>query len=477
MPFLDSLDIANRVCQRCGVQQILDINEDSKNNTEITFAYDKLRRAELRRNIWAFTIRKTVLRAVTTTTLLLAPQPWSAASTYMPGALVTDANGTIWMSVISDNITNAPGATSAWEEYFGPMTADIFNPIQNVAVAPWSSVYTYTINTQVSYNGTIYSSIGSSNLNNVPFAGSSYWQALGNAGATAYYAGELCYAPAGNPGGFVVYMSLTNGNTDVPSNITPWNATSTYTGDNIVSYSGFQWRSLIPYNLNNTPAVAPTTYDPNAIYTTGNQVTAPDGYLYISVGSSNQNNNPVTSPGYWTNTTVPAAWARTPVLYPSSTNWLPLFADLSPMPILYPLGSGPVTDTSTNNIFRLPAGYLRRANQAPKQGSVSWLGAPSGASYNDWNTEGKFIVSTDVGPIIFRFGADVTDVTSMDDMFCEGLAARIAEEVCEILTQSTSKVAQISQAYTKVMGEARTVNAIEVGSEESPEDDWVSCRI
>jgi len=478
MPFLDSLDIANRVCQRVGVSQINDINEVSTNNLEITFAYDKLRRVELRRNLWSFSVKRAVLRPVTPTTLILAPALWVYNVTYMLGALVTDANGVIWMSTIPDNSNNTPAVTSAWEEYFGPMSADVFNPIQNTAVAPWSGTYNYTVNTQVSYNGTIYTSVGSNNIGNVPSTGSIYWQALGNAGATAYYAGELCYAPAGPAGGFVVYLSLINGNTDVPSNITPWNSTTQYVSDSIVSYAGQQWRSLLPINLNIVPAQAPIAYDPIAIYAIGNTVTGPDGFIYTSAVNSNQGNNPAADTGaHWTNTGLPAAWSATPILYPSSTNWLPLFSGLNPLPIFYPIGSGPSTDSATKNIYRLPAGYLRRANQDPKAGSSSWLGAPGGAFYNDWVTEGKFIITTDANPIVFRFGADVTDVTAMDDMFCEGLACRIGMEVCERLTQSTGKVSSLQMAYKQVMGDARTVNAIEQGSEESPEDDWITCRI
>jgi hypothetical protein len=423
MPFLDSLDIANRVCQRCGVQQILDINEDSTNNTEITFAYDKLRRAELRRNIWTFAIRKAVLRPLTTTTLLLAPNPWLPTTTYMLGTVVADANGILWMSTITDSLANSPASTSAWEEYFGPMSADVFDS------------------------------------------------------TTAYYAGEMCYKSAGNPGGFVIFMSLVNGNADVPSTATPWSATVQYGKDSIVSYSGSQWRSLIAVNSNISPASVPLAFDANAIYAFGNTATGSDGYIYTSLANSNSGHDPVNDAVNWSNTTVPAAWTNVPTLYPSSTNWLPIFAGLNPMPIMYPLGCGPVTDSTTKNIFRLPAGYLRKANQDPKAGAVSWLGAPGGASYTDWNIEGKFITSLESTAIVFRFGADVTDVTAMDDMFCEGLACRIAKEVVERLTQSTAKLGAISAAYKEVMGDARTVNAIEVGSEESPEDDWISVRI
>ena len=72
--------------------------------------------------------------------------------------------------------------------------------------------------------------------------------------------------------------------------------------------------------------------------------------------------------------------------------------------------------------------------------------------------------------------ADINDVTRIDDMFCEGLAARIARDVCETLTNSTAKHAMIDATYRDVIARARLANAIEVGSEESPEDDFITCR-
>ena len=78
---------------------------------------------------------------------------------------------------------------------------------------------------------------------------------------------------------------------------------------------------------------------------------------------------------------------------------------------------------------------------------------------------------------MLRFVADTIDVTTFDDMFCEGLAARIAESVCQILTQSDAKLRTIAGEYQKFMGEARTVNAIETGPVEPPIDDFISCRL
>ena len=78
---------------------------------------------------------------------------------------------------------------------------------------------------------------------------------------------------------------------------------------------------------------------------------------------------------------------------------------------------------------------------------------------------------------VYRFTADVQDVTKMDDMFCEGLACRIGLEVAEPLTQSGAKIGTISQEYKTFMSEARIVNGIETGPTEPPEDDYVTCRI
>jgi len=127
-------------------------------------------------------------------------------------------------------------------------------------------------------------------------------------------------------------------------------------------------------------------------------------------------------------------------------------------------------------VFHLPSGFLRRAPQDPRAGAVSYLGAPSGLPYDDWELENDLIKTAESGPIMLRFVTDMVDVTRMHAMFCEGLAARLALEVCEALTQSATKLGVIAKQYSTFMSEARLVNAIEIGADEPPEDDWVTCR-
>lgn len=652
MPFLDSLDIANRALQHCGVNPILSVTEDTTNNNEVSAVYDKVRRAELRRNAWRFAIRKTVIRPMTSTTLEIAPSLYNSAQTYMQGELVTDSNNLIWISTAVDNIGNTPGGNNnAWDMFFGPMTADVWQPPANGAVTAWSAVVTYQVTSRViGTDGFTYVSTFNNNLNNNPVGGNGiYWQKVGTFNSpTTYMAGELVYVanfrsnqffnssnllntstwtqisltvatstvtdPLGgltavtltdnvtntnhfvqqqqtlivgntytwtvyakpgnlnsvalNYGGGIIYlfnastgvitqnlgsattsmtaigngwyrcqmtfvatsstgfnyemvnasnaisyaggtgtiniwgpqldvgssaqvynatpplaqgyslfMSLINNNADTPNVAQAWNASAQYMQDSIVNYAGFNWRSLLPYNVGNTPAVPPAAWNALTAYVSINTVVGSDNFIYSATGNTT-GNNPVTDAGvHWTNTGALAAWTNTPTIVLQDLNWRSLSCLLKNAFVSWPVGSGPVTQTATRNVYRLPAGYVGPAPQNPKQGYMAWLGGPTGNNEPDWEYDGNFITSVWSQPIILRFVADITKVTVMDDMFCEGLAARIAEMVCKRVTGSGELTSQIGQAYKLFMGEARLKNGIENGPTETYEDEYVTIRI
>lgn len=316
------VDLANRALQHCGVRRIVALTDDSKAASEVNFCYDKLRKAELRRNVWSFATRKAALRAIDTTTTLLAPAAYNPATAYAVGSIVNYA-GKNWQTNVATTGQQPGLDASPWELYAGPMT------ITAEAVTAGATVL-----------------------------------------ANSYFAGELVLYSG------VVYLSLIGNNDDIP----------------------------------------PTA------------------------------------------------------------NWLSLGAVSSALTILYPIGSGPSSQNNTRNIFHLPGAWLREAPQDPKAGSTSPLGAPAGLQYQDWEYENGYIVSASVDTMIYRFTADVTKVTNFDPMFCEGLAARVAFEVCETLTQSAEKLNTIGSAYNRFMTEARQVNGIETGASEPPEDDYISCR-
>lgn len=301
------VDIGNRALQIVGANRIASLTEDSKNAAAIAFVYDKLRKAELRRNVWKFSVHKAVLRAIDVNTRLLSVPVW-AAGAFDVGDIVSK-DGTIWLAPAATS--GVPG-TDGWLVYAGPTTVHLHD-------------------TNLSYS-----------------------------------VGELVYK-TGAP--TVVYMSIQPNNEDTPL----------------------------------------------------------------------------------------------------TAKWLTINATTAAFSILEPAEAG------GSFLFKQPASFLRYAPD-PKRGSFGILGGPAGNAYLDQNFQGEYITSSDPYPILFRFAADIADVSKMDPMFCEGLACRAALAVCEELTQSNAKVATAAQLYKQFMSEARTVNAIEVGPAEADEDDWITVR-
>lgn len=324
MAFRQPLDIINRALVHLGAERVRTLTDHNVGAVEANAAYDDLRAAELRRNLWTFATRRVVLRAVDTSTVLWTPAAYATGTTYGHGAVVS-YNGDWWESQVSANTGNTPAPGAYWQHYYGADSA-------------------------TTYNGT-----------------------------TSYVSGELVVG-----------------------------------SDNAI------YRSLI----------------------TGNAVDP------VAVG----------------------------------TGWLALGGTTTALSVLYPIGAGPAADSATRNIFRLPRGYLRRAPTDPHAGYHPYLGGPANYGGEDWTFEGGYIVTGSTGPIMLRYVADATDVTLMDPMYCEGLAARIAEEIGpRVLTAdpASDREARIAGArahYKLKMSEARLVNGIEAGPTEAWEDDFITVR-
>ncbi len=433
------LDIQNRALQHCGASRISSTSEVSKNQSETLFAYNLLRDSEMRRNVWTFATRRAVIRAIDTTTMLLVPGTWAITETYLVGSIV-QWNGQWYSATRNVPVAQEPDLTGSgsdeqayWTQYFGPRTVTqwTFNADQS-SPQPWASNVTYAAGAlAIGSDNYEYNSVTNGNLNHNPVGdGGVHWTKQGQIATNGgYFAGELVYYPTGPAP--EIYVSLNTGNSDIPTTVPLWDATAVYDIGDVVVYSSVTYQSTIDLNVNQTPTGA-------------------------------------------------GDWVAVPATQPDQRfgiNWLKLgHATVRSLQFTYPIGSGPITQSATRNVYVLPYGFLREAPQDPKAGSTSYLGAPSGLSYDDWVFENGCIVTREVYPITLRFVADITDVALMDPMFCEGLAARVALEVCEPLTQSTSKLKNIGTAYDRFMGEARLVNGIEQGATESPEDDYITCR-
>ena len=390
------IDICNRAMQHLGAAKIdpqLGFTEISVQAAECATAYDKVRRAELRKEFWRFAIRRTVMRPINTLavrgsafitnpivsgtpvspTMLLAPALWSSTTTYSSGALVIDASTSIWQSLAPANINAAPGNSSIWEQYTGPLTVDA-------------------------------------------------WLAT-----TAYFEGDLVYVAPGD-GTYTVYQCLQPGNLDVPGTASAWSTTQVYAKDETALFSAVLYQSLVDLNYGQSPA---------------------------------------TSPAQWTTVITSGT---------SATSWRVLSVALQPIVLAYPVGSGPSTQTMARNVYRLPYGFLREAPQDPKSGAISYLGVMGNLTFDDWTLDGNYLTSAQSYPILYRFVADITNVTQFDDLFAEALAAKLAYETCEPITQSSSKAANALAAYKDAVSKASLVNSIEEGWVEPPLDDLIACR-
>lgn len=322
MAIINETTIANRALQHLGAERISSgalRTEDSKNAAEIRACYDTLRRAEMRRNVWRFSVRKVVLRPLESDSKFVAFGAYNAATTYAAGDIIEATDGQLYLSRLSSNMGNTPQTSlTKWELYFGTTTAKLHDA------------------------------------------------------DTSYFVGELVYVAS------TLYRSKINQNEDTPPTA--------------------NWQTM---------TTAATLTD--AVFT-------------------------------------------------------------------YPIEAAPLNTGSSNRVFKLPNGFLREAPQDPKQGSVQALGGPTGYGYKDWLYESGYLLTSDPGPILFRFVADIVDPDQFDPMFVEGFAARIALAVCEPISQSQSKSQGISAQYAKFMAEARTVNGIEQGPVEQPLDGWIEAR-
>ena len=442
-------DICNEALNLVGARMITSLTENSREAQQCQFIYDKIRRAELRRNTWVFSTRRTALRAIAanmtqvfsssaysvqagpqTGTMGIVPTVWSASVTYTPGAIVTDPNvpGLLWTSLAQENIGNTPGEGTGqvWDAYFGPVVAEPFNPTLNY----WAGelVYVQDPNTQAI---NVYRSLTNNNgsqsmttiVNTTPTAGPVQTTITNTTTITTTTSSAAT----------VTTTLSTNGN---PWILTEWNPFVTYNLDQVVVYEFTLYKCLAEQNHGNIPGVSATW----AVLGTVN-----------SLGS-----------GYY---------------LMSAINWLPVPCTVQSFIMAYPVGAGPVQENATRNVYRLPAGFLRPAPQDPTADRVQFLGAPSYWGVKDWQYEGKYLTTRNERTILYRFIADITKVADMDDMFCNGLACRIGIHICESLTQSASKLQMLGSLYKTIMGEARIVNAIEGGIDPAPEDDYITVRI
>jgi hypothetical protein len=128
------LDIINRSLQHLGVPRVASFSDGSQAANEMMFAYDKVRQAELRRNLWRHATRRAVIRPIDLTTMKIDPAPWDPSIVYTIGSIVAYPQGSLWVALVV-NSGIPPGNTGvdangalAWDSYYGPVTVPQFVP-------------------------------------------------------------------------------------------------------------------------------------------------------------------------------------------------------------------------------------------------------------------------------------------------------------------------------------------------------------
>jgi hypothetical protein len=392
--FISREDIGNRALQHVGGRRLSLFTDVSPNATEISFAYDKVRQAELRRNVWRFAIRRAVLRPLTQTMYRVIPHNWMVNTQYMSGALAVDPTGIVWASTqrtfLSDNTGNTPGVVN-----FNASPSSNFGlalPLQ----VPWEQSF-------------------------VPLFADA-WKA-----GTLYYAGDFVYLQVNGqaPNVYICNNDFGGaGNTLNPATIPAYAAGTTYTVNDVVLYNSQNWQCLEMAVLGVTPVA---------------------GF-------------------YW------KLWNGTDTVLPAN-GWTLCNASLSQIVQPYPLLVPTVTGNPQPPLYPLPRGFLRLATQDAKTASTPNLETTGGLHDSDWRLDGEWLSTTTTpGPVILRFVADIANVQAMDGLFCEALAARLGLSVCERLTQSKEKFAQISSEYSRFIDDARLINRIEIANTDPAEE-------
>lgn len=114
--------------------------------------------------------------------------------------------------------------------------------------------------------------------------------------------------------------------------------------------------------------------------------------------------------------------------------------------------------------FTLPSDYLRVI--FPRRADL------------DWTIEGGKLLTNDGDEIEnFVYVRRVTDANTMDALFRDVLACDIALQICEKITQSTSKKEGVREDRKEALREARRINAMQRFPGEEPTDTWETARL
>lgn len=126
----------------------------------------------------------------------------------------------------------------------------------------------------------------------------------------------------------------------------------------------------------------------------------------------------------------------------------------------------PPPDWGRANTFTVPSNFLRLLPDYEERLRGD----------DDFQIEGRKITSNFQAPLEIRYIKDVTDPNVMTPLFREVLACKLAIEMCEQITGSNSKLANVQAQYDLAIRKAKRTNAFQNRPAMSPDDTFISCR-
>lgn len=117
--------------------------------------------------------------------------------------------------------------------------------------------------------------------------------------------------------------------------------------------------------------------------------------------------------------------------------------------------------------FQLPADFLRMI----EVGEYWALYAPS-ESGELFSIEGSAILTDEASPLRIRYTRRVVNTGEFTPLFAEVLACRLAVEVCEALSESTSQKRDLKEDYLRAINTARRSDAFERPPQRPADDTW-----
>lgn len=125
------------------------------------------------------------------------------------------------------------------------------------------------------------------------------------------------------------------------------------------------------------------------------------------------------------------------------------------------------------NAFALPSDWLRTMTPFPEVNTMDrdWIVQkdPAGGG-------GLFLFTNDQTPLDFRYVAQIQDPTRFPPLFRKALTFQLAYRMCEPLTQSNSKKADMKTGFDDAIVEAKRIKAIQQVAQDAATDDWITAR-